>query len=49
MIWTSVMKEFNCTIFFEYYMLLMRVKNQKITFNNTDGAIEKMLVLHPVK
>ena len=30
-------------------MLLMRVKNQKITFNNTDGAIEQMLVLQPVK
>ena len=27
----------------------MRVKNQKITFSNTDGAIEQMLVLHPVK
>ena len=39
----------DCTISFELYMTLMRVRTQKPTINNNVRAIEKMVLLIPVK
>ena len=39
----------NCTISFESFMILMRVRNQKTTSNNKLRAIEQIFALDPIK
>ena len=38
----------NCAISFQWYMILMRIGNQKATINNKVRAVEQKFILDPV-